>query len=80
MQAGGRQREDDVPGLHAVRPEDGVVDTEARVHGLQGLRLVGPGIMPRITTGNLSAPTYMIAEKIAHQIRQEQKAGARRAA
>lgn len=53
----------------SVRPQDGVVDAEARVHGLAGLRIVGPGIMPRITTGNLSAPTYMIAEKIAHDIR-----------
>ena len=53
----------------AARPEDGVVDAEARVHGLRGLRVVGPGIMPRITTGNLSAPTYMIAEKIADAIR-----------
>lgn len=53
----------------SVRPQDGVVDAEARVHGLAGLRIVGPGIMPRITTGNLSAPTYMIAEKIADDIR-----------
>jgi choline dehydrogenase len=53
----------------ALRPQDGVVDSDARVHGLRGLRVVGPGMMPRITTGNLSAPTYMIAEKIADAIR-----------
>lgn len=53
----------------AVRAQDGVVDAQARVHGLRGLRVVGPGLMPRITTGNLSAPTYMIAEKIAADIR-----------
>lgn len=53
----------------AVRPQDGVVDAECRVHGISGLRVVGPGVMPRITTGNLSAPTYMIAEKIADAIR-----------
>ena len=53
----------------AVRPQDGVVDVDCRVHGLEGLRVVGPGVMPRITTGNLSAPTYMIAEKISDVLR-----------
>lgn len=53
----------------ALRPQDGVVDAACRVHGIAGLRVVGPGAMPRITTGNLSAPTYMIAEKISDVIR-----------
>lgn len=53
----------------SARPQDGVVDGECRVHGIEGLRIVGPSVMPRITTGNLSAPTYMIAEKISDAIR-----------
>lgn len=46
-----------------------VVDGEGRVHGVDGLRVVDASIMPRITTGNLNAPTIMIAEKIADKIR-----------
>lgn len=46
-----------------------VVDDEGRVHGLVGLRVVDASIMPLITTGNLNAPTIMMAEKIADRIR-----------
>ncbi|WP_395061775.1 choline dehydrogenase [Paraburkholderia silvatlantica] len=46
-----------------------VVDGEGRVHGVDGLRVVDASIMPRIITGNLNAPTIMIAEKIADRIR-----------
>lgn len=46
-----------------------VVDGQGRVHGVQGLRVVDASIMPLITTGNLNAPTIMMAEKIADKIR-----------
>jgi choline dehydrogenase len=52
--------------------EMAVVDNQGRVHGLQGLRVVDASIMPQITTGNLNAPTIMIAEKIADCIRGRQ--------
>ncbi len=45
-----------------------VVDTQARVIGVTGLRVVDASIMPSITTGNLNAPTLMLAEKAADHI------------
>jgi choline dehydrogenase len=52
------------------RAEDplAVVDAEARVRGVTGLRVVDSSIMPSVTTGNLNAPTIMIAEKASDHI------------
>ena len=46
-----------------------VVDAQARVLGTQALRVVDSSIMPSVTTGNLNAPTIMLAEKAADHIR-----------
>ena len=49
--------------------EDAVVDSQLRVHGLQGLRVVDASVMPLIPGGNTNAPTIMIAERAADLIR-----------
>jgi choline dehydrogenase len=52
------------------RYDDGmaVVDSQLRVRGVAGLRVVDAGVMPTITSGNTNSPTLMIAEKAARWI------------
>lgn len=46
-----------------------VVDPQGRVLGVEALRVIDSSIMPSITTGNLNAPTIMLAEKMADAVR-----------
>jgi choline dehydrogenase len=48
---------------------DAVVDSQLRVHGLDGLRVIDASVMPLIPGGNTNAPTIMIAERGADLIR-----------
>jgi choline dehydrogenase len=49
---------------------DTVVDSQLRVIGVDGLRVVDASVMPSITSGNTNSPTVMIAERAAMLIRE----------
>ena len=42
-----------------------VVDEEMRVHGIESLRVVDASVMPDVVSGNLNAPTQMMALRAA---------------
>jgi choline dehydrogenase len=45
--------------------EHAVLDSELRVFGVDGLRVIDASVMPTITSGNTNSPTLMIAERAA---------------
>ena len=46
-----------------------VVDSQARVYGVQGLRVVAASAFPFLPPGHPQATVYMLAEKIAEDVR-----------
>ncbi|HEY9040530.1 MAG TPA: choline dehydrogenase [Roseovarius sp.] len=54
--------------MGAVDDADAVVDPECRVIGVEGLRVADSSIFPRITNGNLNAPSIMAGEKASDMI------------
>jgi len=54
--------------MGALDDPEAVVGPDTRVIGVEGLRVADSSIMPTITTGNLNAPTIMLAEKAADHI------------
>jgi choline dehydrogenase len=51
---------------------DGVVDSELRVHGVEGLRVIDASIMPTVPGGNTYGAVLMLAERAADLIRGRQ--------
>ncbi|MBZ9795744.1 choline dehydrogenase [Mesorhizobium sp. ES1-4] len=51
-----------------VDDQTSVVDPECRVIGIDGLRVADSSIFPRVTNGNLNAPSIMTGEKASDHI------------
>jgi choline dehydrogenase len=49
-------------------PAKAVVSSRLQVHGMEALRIVDASIFPNVTSGNINAPTMMVAEKGAAMI------------
>lgn len=48
-----------------------VVDKDLKVHGVNSLRVIDASVMLTLVGANTNAPTIMIAEKIADQIKSQ---------
>ncbi|GKZ26050.1 hypothetical protein AbraIFM66951_005080 [Aspergillus brasiliensis] len=55
------------------REKDGVVDSNLKVYGVEGLRVVDASAIPLVSTANLQATVYAFAERAADLIKQGRK-------
>jgi len=62
--------------MGGANDRDAVVDTEGRVRGIAGLRVIDASIMPTAPRGNTNIPTLMVAEKISATMVDEARAAA----
>ena len=49
-------------------PVESVVGPELKAHGVEGLSVVDASVFPSITSGNINAPTLMVAYRGAEMI------------
>ena len=61
--------------MGASHDRGAVVDERLRLRGLRALRIADASVMPRITSGNTNAPTYMIAEKGSEMVIEDRRTG-----
>ncbi|MDC0198078.1 choline dehydrogenase [Candidatus Thioglobus sp.] len=54
-------------------PKSNVVDSNLRVHGIDGLRVADASIFPQLICGNINAATIMVGEKASDLILRDQK-------
>ena len=54
-----------------------MVDSDLKVRGLSGLSVIDASVMPKLTSGNTMAATYMIAEYGADKLLRERDDPAR---
>ncbi|RFU12138.1 choline dehydrogenase [Rhodobacteraceae bacterium W635] len=52
-------------------PQDSVLNARLQVHGMAGLRVVDASAFPNITSGNINAPTMMLAMRAADMVLQD---------
>ena len=62
--------------MGGANDRDAVVDSEGRVRGIVGLRVIDASIMPTAPRGNTNIPTIMVAEKISATMVDEARAAA----
>jgi choline dehydrogenase-like flavoprotein len=57
------------------RDGSGVVDSDLRVQGVEGLRVADASVMPRIVSGNTNATTMMIGARAVDKLLAQESKG-----